>query len=129
AAATLIIAATSDCGGQSASAPSRPSQLTPVVASSEWPAAAPETQGVNGQSILDLVTRIVRGDYGSVTSLLIVRHGQLVVEEYFGWSSSRAHTLQSVTKSVTSLLTGVAGDNRKVAVTDRAVSFFPDYEP
>src|SRR5437867_152487 len=83
--------------------------------------------GADGQSILDLVTRIVRGDYGSVTSLLIVRHGQLVVEEYFGWSSSRAHTLQSVTKSVTSLLTGVAVDNRKVAVTDRAVSFFPDY--
>src|SRR6185295_13278014 len=78
----------------------------------------------------ELVSRADRGDYGSVTSLLIVRHEQLVVEEYFGgWTASRVHTLQSVTKSVTSLLAGLAVDRGLLAVSDRVVDYFPAYAP
>ena len=117
-------------GGPPPAAPSSvPVQLMPVAVSADWPAASPESEGVNSQTILDLVTRIRRGEYGSVTSLLIARHGQLVVEEYFGWSASRAHTVQSVTKSVTSLLTGIAVDQGRLSVGDRVVDFFPSYQP
>jgi CubicO group peptidase (beta-lactamase class C family) len=117
------------CGGSSAAAPSARSQLTPVVSTAEWPASAPDAQGVNAQAILDLVGRIGRGEYGSVSSLLLARHGQLIVEEYFGWSASRAHTVQSVTKSVTSLLAGMAIDRGRLSIGDRAVDFFPGYQP
>src|SRR5262245_23836185 len=122
------------CGGASPTAPATPtmptrSQLTPVVSTAEWPAAAPDSEGVNAQSILDLAGRIGRGEYGSVSSLLLVRHGQLIVEEYFGWSASRAHTVQSVTKSVTSLLAGMAIDRGRLSIADHAVDFFPGYRP
>jgi len=82
------------CGGSSPAAPTMPtrSQLTPVVSTAEWPAAAPESEDVDAQSILDLAGRIGRGEYGAVSSLLIVRHGQLIVEEYFRLGRvARAH--------------------------------------
>src|SRR5436190_19163816 len=71
------------CGGSSVVAPSSRSQLTPVASTADWPASLPDSQGVDAQSILDLVGRIGRNEYGSVSSLLLVRHGQLIVEEYF----------------------------------------------
>jgi len=129
AAGILILAAAPACGGQPVAAPSDRSQLTPVSATAEWPASTPDNQGINSQSLRDLVGRINRGAYGAVSSLLIVRHGQLVVEEYFGWSASRAHTVQSVTKSVTSLITGMAIDRRTLSTADRAIEFFPAYRP
>jgi CubicO group peptidase (beta-lactamase class C family) len=125
----LVIVPALACGGSSVAAPSARSQLTPVVSTAEWPASAPDSQGVNAQSILDLVARVGRGEYGSVSSLLLVRHGQLIVEEYFGWSASRAHTVQSVTKSITSLLAGMAIDRGRLSIADRAVDFFPGYQP
>jgi CubicO group peptidase (beta-lactamase class C family) len=74
--------------------------------------------------------RIARGDYGSITSVIIARRGQLVVEEYFGgWSSATPHTMQSVSKSVTSLLTGLAVDRGLLSLNARVVDAFPDYAP
>jgi CubicO group peptidase (beta-lactamase class C family) len=125
----LLLLTVPACGGSSPAAPSTRSQLTPVVSTAEWPASAPDSQGVNAQSILDLVARVGRNEYGAVSSLLLVRHGQLIVEEYFGWSASRAHTVQSVTKSVTSLLAGMAVDRGRLSVADRAIDFFPGYQP
>ena len=45
-------------------------------------------------------------------SLLVARHGKLVAENYFGGaSSSTVFDLRSVTKSVVSMLTGIAIQN------------------
>jgi CubicO group peptidase (beta-lactamase class C family) len=51
------------------------------------------------------------------------------VEEYFNGSSAAAvHTLQSVTKSVTSLLVGIAVGQAAVAsISGTVTSFFPEY--
>jgi len=58
-----------------------------------------------------------------------VRQGWLVVDEYFnGGSEAQLHTLQSVTKSVTSLLVGIAVSRGAIPSVDRPViSFFPEY--
>jgi CubicO group peptidase (beta-lactamase class C family) len=129
AAGILIAIGASACGGQSVAAPTDRSQLTPVAATSEWPSSAPDNQRINAQSIRDLIGRISRNEYGPVSSLLIVRRGQLAVEEYFaGWAASRAHTIQSVTKSVTSVVTGIAIDQGKLTTADRAIDFFPGYQ-
>ena len=78
----------------------------------------------------DLALRIRRGDYGRIASVLIARHGRLAVEEYFnGASAGQSHTMQSVTKSVVSLLVGMAADAGQLATTDRAIGFFHEYEP
>ncbi|EGA69472.1 beta-lactamase [Vibrio sinaloensis DSM 21326] len=47
--------------------------------------------------------------YSDTTSLLIAKNGKLVVEEYFnGWDPEFPHTIQSITKSLTSLAMGDA---------------------
>ena len=72
-------------------------------------ASTPDGEGLDAAILGELVGRIRSGTYGNVDSLLVVRHEKLVVEEYFGGrSASDVHTLQSVSKSVTSLLTGLA---------------------
>ena len=43
-----------------------------------------------------------------VTSLLVARHGQIAFERYFGVQLDEPQDTQSVTKSLVSLLTGVA---------------------
>ena|SRR6187397_1130697 len=71
--------------------------------------STPDGEGLDAAILGELVGRIRSGTYGNVDSLLVVRHEKLVVEEYFGGrSASDVHTLQSVSKSVTSLLTGLA---------------------
>ena len=61
-------------------------------------------------------------------ALLIIRHGQLVVEEYFNnWQADRLHTLQSVSKSFTSALVGIAIDRGEFkGVDEKVLDFFPD---
>jgi CubicO group peptidase (beta-lactamase class C family) len=59
----------------------------------------------------DYAWRVRTGEYGPVDSLIVVRHGAVVLEEYFrGWTAGRLHPMYSVTKSVTSLLFGIAID-------------------
>ena len=104
--------------------------LTPVAQTSEWPASSPESERLETARLTDAVVRIRRGEFGRMHSLLIVRNERLVVEEYFeGWTAQGAHTLQSVTKSVTSLAAGLAVDRGMLQVTDPITRFFPDYEP
>ena len=106
------------------------SSLTPITATSDWPTSTPEGERLDTTTLTDLVRRISAGDYGYITSLLIARNGRLVVEEYFGrWTPNRAHTMQSVSKSVTSLLAGIAVDDGRLSVDTRVADMFPDYEP
>ncbi len=62
-------------------------------------------------------------------SILVVRHGYLVLERYYGgYTRNVAHAVQSVTKSVTSALIGIALDTGALASLDQpVVAFFPEY--
>ncbi|MDA8017611.1 MAG: beta-lactamase family protein [Thermoanaerobaculia bacterium] len=93
-----------------------------------WRTVTPASQGIDSSAIDLLVRRIRSGQVGAeIHSLLIVRGGHLVIEEYFdGWNAKRLHTLQSVSKSVTSALIGIAVDRGEIESTDEKVlSFFP----
>jgi len=93
-------------------------------------ASTPDGEGLDAAILGELVGRIRSGTYGNVDSLLVVRHEKLVVEEYFGGrSASDVHTLQSVSKSVTSLLTGLAIERGRLRLDDRVVERFPQYAP
>lgn len=130
-----LAVASAACGG--AGSPSEPSPppapvgaLTPVAATDEWPSATPESEGLDPAPLVDLVNRIHRRDYGAIHSLLVVRNGRLVVEEYFsGWAADVVHTQQSISKSVTSLLVGLAIQAGRLRLDDRVTSFFPSYVP
>jgi CubicO group peptidase (beta-lactamase class C family) len=104
--------------------------LTPVASNGDWSAATLEAEHLDQLRLGDLALRIRRGEYGRITSVLIARHGRLAFEEYFnGWSSEQPHTMQSVTKSVVSLLAGLAAGSGRLSVGDPVTRFFPGYEP
>ena len=96
----------------------------------DWPASTLDAEGLDSSRLGDLALRIRRGDYGRITSVLVARRGRLVFEEYFnGWSREQPHTMQSVTKSVVSLLAGLAAGQGRLSVNDSVTQFFPGYEP
>jgi len=74
------------------------------------------------------VREILDGRRGLITSLLVVRDGRLVLEEYFyGSGRDDLQPVMSVTKSVTSLLVGIAIDDGLIDDVDVPIlSFFPD---
>ena len=54
---------------------------------------------------------ILDGTYKDVHSVILYQHGRLVLEEYFyGYNVQRQHELRSATKSVVSVLAGIAVD-------------------
>lgn len=58
-----------------------------------------------------IVRGILDGTYKDLHSVLLFRHGHLVMEEYFyGFTAARQHQLRSATKSVVSALAGIAID-------------------
>ncbi len=95
----------------------------------DMPRAKPGEHGLDPEPLDQLVRLIREGErYPDLHSLLIVRHGHLVVEEYFaGWNSGRLHTLQSVSKSLTSALIGIAIERGEIEnVDERVLGFFSD---
>ncbi|MCB0664682.1 MAG: serine hydrolase [Saprospiraceae bacterium] len=84
----------------------------------------------NTVNLLDeLFQKVVQGQYRGLDAVLISHNGQLVVEEYFHLGEfDRLHTIQSCTKSVISLLLGIAFDQGIIEALRLPVqSFFPDY--
>jgi CubicO group peptidase (beta-lactamase class C family) len=62
-----------------------------------------------------LVQGVIDGRYADVRSMLVFHRGALRLEEYFyGYDRTRPHPMRSLTKSVISLLAGIAVDRRAV---------------
>jgi CubicO group peptidase (beta-lactamase class C family) len=83
-----------------------------------WRTATPAEVRVDGAAISSLLSRLRSGSLGSEHAIVIVRKGYVIADAYFaGWTADSIHTEQSVTKSVASLVTGIAiarGDIRGV---------------
>jgi len=95
----------------------------------EWPVSPPEEQGLDSKKLAELADLIRKGELcPRLHALLIVRHGYLVVEDYFnGWQKDGLHTLQSVSKSFTSALVGIAiARGEFKGVDEKILDFFPD---
>ncbi len=95
----------------------------------QWPLADPEDVNMDADILQSMTVSAASGDYGSLDSVLIVRHGKLIYEEYFrGYSQNRLHILNSVTKSVGSALIGIALYKNEIpSVNEPLSSFFPTY--
>jgi CubicO group peptidase (beta-lactamase class C family) len=97
------------CGGDSTDPVGPVDPGDPPISDFEWPKAPPEEHGLNPELLDTLTSRLYWGQYGRVTSLLIVRNGYLLYEEYFrGCDSSSMVDIYSCTKSITSGLIGIA---------------------
>jgi CubicO group peptidase (beta-lactamase class C family) len=95
-----------------------------------WLVATPASVELDPGALVALAERVEREELGHVHALLVVRHGALVFERYFHeYDASAPHTLQSVTKSVTSALMGIAMDRGQISSLDLTLGeLFPDYD-
>ncbi len=92
------------------------------------------TLKASGDSIFvySLLPEIIHGEYGRLNSFLMIRNKKLICEEYFyGYDRNTLHQVESATKSITSLLVGIAIDNGYIADTDKSVAEIldaPDFD-
>src|SRR5215472_1857169 len=71
--------------------------------------ASPASSGLDVAPLMKLKDAVAKSDYPKTTSVLIVRDGKLVYEEYFGEGSRELlNDTRSATKSITSLAVGAA---------------------
>ena len=78
----------------------------------------------------NLMKGIIRQKYGRLESLLILKDQKLIVEEYFyKHDRSTLHNIHSDTKSIISILFGIALDQHPEITIDQSIfDFFPDYD-
>lgn len=112
------------CGSSSANLP--PVDYTPS-ADHGFPVSTPEEEGLD-PALLDEVYRQA-GGVETIRSLLILKNGKLIGEAYFhGGSPDEDQRVQSVTKSYTSALTGLALQEGCLTSLDQPMmEFFPEY--
>jgi CubicO group peptidase (beta-lactamase class C family) len=114
----------------------------PAARDDGWKVAAPETVGLDPAALCALVPRFTAWTQADLHAVLVVRHGALVFEHYFkgddeSWGKALGvvdfapevkHDLRSITKSVTSLVLGIAIDHGWVPGVDTPVlSLLPQY--
>jgi CubicO group peptidase (beta-lactamase class C family) len=102
----------------------------PDVTGDGWQTAGLAAEGFDAARIETMMTGIVNGEHPGIESVAIVRNGRLLMHwvdedrflnQYDGWGGNTRkdiHSLQSVTKSVTATLLGIAVDQGYIASTD-----------
>ena len=116
------------CGGTEVTDPNATDDGLSYWPTDEWRRARPQDVGLDGARLDGLITRIRDNRPAGIHGLVIVRRGYLVIDEYFNGSSAGAvHTMQSVSKSVTALLTGIAVDRGTLTINLPVIGFFPEY--
>jgi len=121
----------------------KPHQYTvPEATNDGWETAHVSSEHIDAEVLKTLFDRIINETYKNIHSVLLVKNDKLVVEEYFQpWHGNaesgdliRAldrvtmHQQHSVTKSVTSLLIGIAIDQQLMrGVEEKIAAFFPEY--
>ncbi|MHA2328806.1 MAG: serine hydrolase domain-containing protein [Candidatus Hodarchaeales archaeon] len=80
-----------------------------------------EEQGINSNKLDEMYARIIKYDIG-IDSIIIARNGHLVYEKYFEYYNySNLHQMQSITKSITSILIGIANATGFITNLDQPI--------
>jgi CubicO group peptidase (beta-lactamase class C family) len=103
------------------------------IASTSYPAdntfsfASPESEQFSAKGLQDIFA-FVKDKNVNIHSLLIIRHKHIVFETYFyPFRLNQLHDIASCTKSITSILIGIAIDKGFIKDEDQLVSgFFPE---
>jgi len=125
--ALLVVVTTASCSTSASS--------VKPAASWTWPESTAEREGIDAGALAALDSELAAGKHGFIDALLVIRHGKIVSEHRYrhdyvaasaGYDQTshpynyyhpdwhpyvkgrEPHTLQSVTKSVTSALIGIA---------------------
>jgi CubicO group peptidase (beta-lactamase class C family) len=116
--------------------------VAPPAGPDKWPVATPDSVGLSSATLCPVVKRLTDWKEANVHALLIARHGKLVFERYFTgadehlghsagtvtFNAGMRHDERSVSKSVISLVFGIALDRGWIKSIDQPVMpFFPAY--
>jgi CubicO group peptidase (beta-lactamase class C family) len=85
--------------------------------------------GLNTGLLKMMVNKIVASKYRNVHSVLIIKDGKLVFEEYFyDYGRDSLQEQRSASKSAVSALAGIAVHQGIIKINDRVISYFPEYK-
>lgn len=114
---------------------------TPASLDDGWHIAKPDAVGVNGQRLCRIAQRLKAAE-ANVHAVVIARHDALFFEQYFpgyddpwgvpdgqfSFDATTKHDMRSVSKSVVSLLLGIAVDRKLLpGVEVPVLGYFPQY--
>lgn len=123
-----------------------------------WPGATPESQGLNPAVLEALSSEFAAGKHGYVDAMLVIRRGRVVYEKTYdrsgdydrlfagkgapgiynyydpGWhpyyKRTKLHTMQSISKSATSALIGIAIGRRELPGVDaKMMPYLSAFQP
>ena len=93
------------------------------------PRSTPEAEGIESKGIIDFLKAADTSRH-EFHSFMFLRHGKVVAEGWWNpYSPELKHTLYSTSKSFTSTAVGFAVSENRLKVTDKVISFFPEYLP
>ncbi|MFC2079114.1 serine hydrolase domain-containing protein [Candidatus Bipolaricaulota bacterium] len=100
-------------------------EYTPL-AGGDWEVSTPEAEGLNPLLVAELYYNAAQME--TLYGLLVIKNGYLIAEDYFnGATADQLSGRQSVTKSVTSALLGIALDQGYLSSVDqKMLEFFPE---
>ena len=106
-----------------------PAPPVPADMGDGWPVASVSDEGLEAETITWMSETVKNGNFGQIHGILIVRNGKLIFEAYYGgYHVNRLHPLASVTKSIVSILIGIAVDRGYIADVDNSINeYFPEY--
>ena len=82
-----------------------------------WQTSTLDAEGVDSGRINEMIGKILDGDIDNIHGIVVIKNGKLVLEEYFdGFDRETKHRIMSASKSVTSILIGIAMDRVKLFV-------------
>ncbi len=112
----------------------------PVQKNDGWDISTPDSEGLDIGIIENLLELIANNHYKNIHNLLIVKNRKLILDEsykahltivdsYVDNRDIEVHAMMSVTKSIVSILTGIAIEKNIITGTDDNIySYFPEYK-
>lgn len=105
------------CCGQTTYSYSQPIELK-----DGWKTNSLQSQNVDTTSIYQLFSQLLNGE-NKLHSVLLVKNGEILIEEYFNdHDADKQHDLRSTTKSIRSILLGIAIDKGFIDSVDDPIS-------
>ena len=101
--------------------PPPPAPVATLWPTNGWQTSTPEAQGIDSKWLAYAV-QMIQWKHMPVNSLLVERHGYIVLDTYFyPFADNQLHDVASVTKSVMSTLVGIAQAKQEIISLDTPV--------
>lgn len=87
----------------------------------------PEAEGISSAAIQEFIQSFDAKKH-ELHSVMIIRHGKVIAEGWWKpYAANLKHSMYSVSKSWTSTAIGFAVAEKKLQVSDKVISFFPEH--